>query len=517
MTCLHRCFPDGLYGDYLTAEGPAVSELVPKVAGINFAGICDNPTFAIVCEDSTDDLPCQEAYCGHGDNAFEDEGVCYVRVANQYGFCPITERQGGGALEDANGNEVVLPGMCIDGSCVWTTSSECPEGGTVGVESDFADCGARVVFQQSEFTGEWCPKGSDGACDQIGSHFKSVFCWSSGDLQGTGTDADTGDQVDYSNFLTHYHDTSDRTPEEFACLSEGDIIGVDCESVLGDLPTPSGRCIIGNADEDCAIAQDGYFNYRNASIVYLTGETDTEFVNLLSIASMTKTIAPILKCQGEQCYGTINCQMSGSIPCGEPYVTCPPTSSPTQEPTGTPTGTPTPPTSHGDPIIWTFDGECYDLNIDGHYTATAHPDYDHEVRISIYNDYMRVISVVHKSGRVMLSINNLGEVINSDYPYFFGEETKECPEDVKDCSGTYKEFVFDAQNFRYIVQPLLHDYLDPALKEGEVGHHLDIYPHPYNSFHAKKEGYTGLYFENPLPNETRYCAGGAARQHKDEL
>merc|ERR1711953_1337687 len=44
-----------------------------------------------------------------------------------------------------------------------------------------------------------------------------------------------------------------------------------------------------------------------------------------------------------------------------PYEATPP---PTQVPTTSTTGT-----AHGDPIIWTFNDECYDLNKDGPYDA----------------------------------------------------------------------------------------------------------------------------------------------------
>merc|ERR1712198_300203 len=99
---------------------------------------------------------------------------------------------------------------------------------------------------------------------------------------------------------------------------------------------------------------------------------------------------------------------------------------------------------------------------------------------------MREIQVVDKdTGNLMLSLNNLGEVINNSYPFFF------------------TEFVFDAQDFEFHVQILPHDYNDSALKEGESGVHLDIYPSPFFSnglyFHQERsKEYTGLYFHNPL-------------------
>lgn len=168
-------------------------------------------------------------------------------------------------------------------------------------------------------------------------------------------------------------------------------------------------------------------------------------------------------------------------------------------------------TSHGDPIIWTFDEECYDLNKDGLWLATSHPEHNHKVNIAVYNDYMREIQVVF-GDEIGLSINSLGEVMNNNYPFAIEEVTVKCPEDMKDCIDEYKEFRFDAQDFSYTVHLLRHDYLDAALKKGEYGYHLDIYPQPYRSFAERKPKYTGLYFENPLPEELEYCAGGSPRE-----
>jgi hypothetical protein len=170
------------------------------------------------------------------------------------------------------------------------------------------------------------------------------------------------------------------------------------------------------------------------------------------------------------------------------------------------------PTSHGDPIIWTFFQECYDLNKDGIYTASKHPDYDHEVKIAVYNNYMREIQVVDtESGEILLSIDTMGLAAMNKFKYYFSEETQECPSDMPktECDGKFKLWEFDAQSFRYAVHLLRHDYLDDGLLEGELGYHLDIYPKPYNSFESMKNEYTGLYFENPLPDELEYCPGGS--------
>lgn len=170
------------------------------------------------------------------------------------------------------------------------------------------------------------------------------------------------------------------------------------------------------------------------------------------------------------------------------------------------------PTSHGDPIIWTFDDECYDLNKDGLYTASKHPNYDHEVKIAVYNDYMREIQVVDReSGEILLSIDTMGRATMNNFKYYFREETRDCPGDMKhtECDDKFQFWEFDAQSFRYAVHLLRHDYLDNGLPEGELGYHLDIYPKPYKNFQWLKDEYTGLYFENPLPDELEYCAGGS--------
>jgi len=169
------------------------------------------------------------------------------------------------------------------------------------------------------------------------------------------------------------------------------------------------------------------------------------------------------------------------------------------------------PTSHGDPIIWTLKGECYDLSKDGFYSATAHPDFDHEVKIAVYNDYMREIQVLNNDGEILLSIDNTGNVVNNDFPFTFTQKTTPCPEEVKDCIGEYTEFEFDAQDFRYFVQTLRHDYNDAALKFGEWGYHLDIYPRAYDGYVQNRRDYSGLYFENPLPEELEYCPDGSRR------
>jgi len=131
--------------------------------------------------------------------------------------------------------------------------------------------------------------------------------------------------------------------------------------------------------------------------------------------------------------------------------------------------------------------------------------------MSVYNDYVREVQIHNREGEILLSINNLGDLDNN-WPYFISEEVKECPPDLYDCLGTYVEYIFDAQDFRYVVQILRHNYKDPALQTGEYGYHLDVRPLTYDRFEENKDGYSGLYFENPLPDELEYCEGGAPRE-----
>jgi len=160
--------------------------------------------------------------------------------------------------------------------------------------------------------------------------------------------------------------------------------------------------------------------------------------------------------------------------------------------------------SYGDPIVWTFGGDCYDLNQDGYYLASSNGHYDHEVYISVYNHYMREIQVRSaESGDIMLSISNMGEVLNNNYPFFFKEEMKKCDLSADKCTFFYKEIAFDAQEFEFVLQILPHKYEDPSLAEGEIGVHLDIYPNPYPGFNYKE--YNGLYFQNPIPETAGEC------------
>jgi hypothetical protein len=168
-----------------------------------------------------------------------------------------------------------------------------------------------------------------------------------------------------------------------------------------------------------------------------------------------------------------------------------------------------PPSSHGDPIIHTFHGDCYDLHKDGNYLATAHPAWEHQVHVAVYNDYMRQISITNLNGDVLLSVNNFGEVLNNGWVGYLKVQTLQCPEDYAkdDCVGEYTNVSFDAQDLYFDVRVgMRHNYRDQALKFGETGHHMDIFPQPYyKRFNPRRSEYSGLYFYNPLPEELPQC------------
>jgi len=282
--------------------------------------------------------------------------------------------------------------------------------------------------------------------------------------------------------------------------------------------TQSGHCIIGNINTgyECVISSPGTFIYRSMRITYyeqpemVNAENGrNQIMTLLHIPLTTRALTQTAKCpDGKKCNGQIYCESysnSGNFPCGGTFPVC---ESTTKSPTSTPTAS-----GHGDPIIWTFNHECYDLAKDGKYIAAEHPSFSHRVDIGVYNDFMREIEVVSFSGEVLLHINVDGEYEADRYPYYFKVVEADCPETMKstECQDTYPTFYFDALDFEFVVHILRHDYNDPALKEGELGYHLDIYPVPFKRFHDEKASYSGLYFENPLPEELEFCAEGSRR------
>merc|ERR1740116_727221 len=145
---------------------------------------------------------------------------------------------------------------------------------------------------------------------------------------------------------------------------------------------------------------------------------------MVYIDVVTKPLIPLLKCPtGKTCAGSMECNVRTRLPCDATYNVCSSSLSPTTDPVlqKDQLDDNNLASSHGDPIIWTFHDECYDLNKDGLWLATSHPDFDHEVKIAVYNDYMRELQVLTKSGHLLLSINNMGEVAKNNFPYDFSQ------------------------------------------------------------------------------------------------
>lgn len=169
-----------------------------------------------------------------------------------------------------------------------------------------------------------------------------------------------------------------------------------------------------------------------------------------------------------------------------------------------------PASSHGDPIIHTFNGECYDLNKDGLYLASSHADWGHNVKVAVYNNFIREVQITdQKDDALIFSFSNMNESVG-EWPFGLEHRTRMCQEfSWKECDFSHPQTEFDAQVFRYYVQIQFHDYLDPALEYGQRGMHLDIFPVLYTkhkaAFRTQKSEYTGIYFENPLPEELDYC------------
>jgi len=290
---------------------------------------------------------------------------------------------------------------------------------------------------------------------------------------------------------------------------------------------------------NCVITHPGEYIWRGMEITWWTSEVaDARLDNIVNgegvrkperksflyIPVASKRLAPNFFCPaGEICYGRFDCSYftspeAAGKPCGGVYNTCTPSTEPTPAPTPSPTPArdedKPPPTLHGDPIIWTLNGECYDLNKDGLYVASTHETFMHDVHIGVYNDFVRELQITdNRSGETVLTISATGNYFG-EWPYGWKASTKKCPDDMKktECVDTYMEFEFDVQDLNYLVQILRHDYKDPSLKEGELGFHLDVYPRTYDRFEKRKDGYDGAFFKNPLPNELDYCADDSPRR-----
>jgi len=485
--CYASCeFADRGNYDYISS-GVGIdipSSFIPQplsnIEGSVCTGCClAGSPFAAACPALLDDTPCRTAFCETGGNK-----RCLYDISPNGEPCLLESQIQETDFDTGFISNVAVNvlGYCLDGNCIVRPAGslpvvpECPENQAYTTRSirEFGPCTEQAIVQDFEFQGEVCPTTIDGTnCDHFGVQNQQVNCWASSFIDQTG------------QFDVRYHDPDEQI-DEF---------------------DTQGRCIIGE-EEGCVISEAGYYNYREMNIIFQMGSNAISDVTFMYIDRQTKKLAPVLKCDdGLSCRGQINCVMSGTEPCNSEYWVCLDTSSTALDPTSNPIE---PPTSHGDPIIWTFDNECYDLNKDGLYLASSHERYSHDVKIAVHNDYMREIQVTDKEGNILLSINNLGDVLDNGFPYFFSREIKPCPrEEKKQCPFTYEEFKFDAQQFQYTIQVLSHNYLDPALKDGESGIHLDIFPKPYDSFRYFRDGYTGLYFENPLPEQLEYCRGGS--------
>jgi len=398
---------------------------------------------------------CVFSYCREQDNA------CFTQ-GKEYGTrCETTAK-------DIDGIERVVQGVCVDSLCVFTTDTvDCPDP-ILSAERTFISCGSAGFDKTWRFPqGVNCVQ-TGSACQDFGPVVNNVEC----------TTSQTKEDPDHELFTVHFYDQHD-------------------------------ECIIGESS-DCLIHEAGVYEYMGMTITWSGALLNPSTVDTELIIPLTsKILRPELHCPSGFCRGTLICSLWGPEPCGRVVETCdgtpPPTSDPVEipdEPTHNPTDFAS---SHGDPIIWTFGGECYDLKKDGYYLASGHEFFDHQVYIGIYNDYMREIQIVNKfSKKVMFAISNLGETLVDGWSHWYREDQRVCqPGKDEECFLFFKEYAFDAQELEYIVQILGHDYLDPALKEGEHGVHLDIYPRPFPGFH--ESGYKGLYFQNPIPFESGVC------------
>ena len=79
---------------------------------------------------------------------------------------------------------------------------------------------------------------------------------------------------------------------------------------------------------------------------------------------------------------------------------------------------------------------------DGKYLASSHPQFDHDVYVTIYNEFIRSIEVVSKEGDLVLWISCNGEYDASKYQYAFEALDKECPANMNQKSINLKKREF---------------------------------------------------------------------------
>jgi hypothetical protein len=442
-----------------------------------------------------------------------------------------------------------LVGTCSNGQCLYEEGGTCPTGYKAGSPEsiELNDCSSSTIgrtFATTFHSNQ--ANAATGGFDKI-PHANNVIChshahkdnkeWPIIDSNGDET-ASTGGTVDMSYegdingpvterfnwmiFSQYYSWPTVNSSNTVTFQPEGTTqtrtgLGIACDPSMDEALME---------DYGCIIRDTGLYQYLGADIAIWENSNRTTRSYQISIEPNTFTFYNVFICPGvstNRCLGGFECTYwvgktlnDAKELCSGTFMNCIPTTmSPTMQPVPTST-------AHGDPIIWTFNDECYDLNKDGLYVATANPKFNHVVKLGVYNEFMRELQVVSTNGEVLLSINSLGEYEKSDnFLYRFKYEEKECPMGMKDteCVGTYKEWMFDAQEFEYTVHLLRHDYKDNGIPEGDLGYHLDIYPRPYRSFRepGHMDSYSGLFFENPLPEELEYCVGGSNRNKNIKL
>jgi len=519
------------YGGWCSAVLTTFRELCNSEDGT--ASVGSLSTFSYTNYETKDSNSCSVRFCGNQDGSIDKEkgNYCIVQTQNTGQLCTLEMDAGQGAI--------VLTGTCQNGYCV-LGGQQCPAGFTEKKDAD----GNFLYYNPQQIGDEPCEENgrnnnvlgvfdsnkcvdTDNKCDRV-PRANQAICTSVSHKD----DASIGHTVnplfptvDFGNVDTFFH---------FMYFLQVQTYGLTTEMVEVQLKDPDGVKITGRAlvcdpymsetlkeQYKCLISAPGEYVYAGSTIRLIeTSNTTTHNFQMQAVPQLAPFYM-VFVCPGSntnRCFGSIDCDWfeipDNQLECAGSFVQCErvTTMSPTKPPTGTPTST-----AHGDPIIWTFNDECYDLNKDGLYDATVNERFNHDVQIGVYNDFMREVRVIDDNGDVIISINSLGEYEKKeDWNYGFSYEEKECPEEMKEteCYGTYKEWIFDAQEFQYTVHLLRHDYKDAGIPEGDLGYHLDIYPRPYKSFHNEghKEQYSGLFFENPLPEELEFCPGGSARR-----
>jgi len=544
-------------------------EVLEANNGSTYGGFCthDDTSKQTVCESGTTnrnspyfsynreggtDTQCSTRACTAGRGVSTAE-VRWNPSKDEYvaSFCMVTTKNTGGACVYehtalVNGVSTIfnLAGTCVNGECLPQENQDpaiCPDGYVVVKDPNDA---TKVLYHQPN-NGEQCNYSSESEfdrqprnknrcgkvgedngqhkCEDLPRANKASATMYTHKNDGWGANEDQSISVPWGYAVSYIDEQFlfmmfTENPITPAINNDPDDTLVDIEITVGSLDTIDykGRALVCDPDmsdvykEDygCIIDTFGQFYYQGSNIDFYGFSNDTTKIRHFQAEPNIVAAMPIMLCGSvatRNCFGGVEFSYERSITvaefCNEQYATC------IEVP---------PATSHGDPIIWTFHDECYDLNKDGLYGATVNPKFSHDVKIGVYNDFMRELVVVDRKDNVILSINSLGEhEIDDKFPYAFSYEEKPCPEEMKqtECQGTFKEWVFDAQEFRYTVHLLRHNYKDAGIPEGDLGYHLDIYPKPYKGLFedGHLESYSGLFFENPLPEELEYCPGGSER------